>query len=60
MSAARGMTNREIAATLFVTVRTVESHLVSAFRKLGIDARGKLADALTLEPAARSRAPARR
>jgi DNA-binding CsgD family transcriptional regulator len=58
--AARGMTNREIAATLFVTVRTVESHLVSAFRKLGIDSRGKLADALTREPTPRSAAPVRR
>ena len=44
--AAGGMTNREVADALFVTVHTVESHLVSAFRKLGIDARGRLAEAL--------------
>ena len=33
--AARGMTDRDIAATLVISVRTVESHLAAAYRKLG-------------------------
>jgi DNA-binding CsgD family transcriptional regulator len=44
--AAQGMTNREIAQTLFVTARTVEGHLTSVFRKLGLDSRDQLAAAL--------------
>ena len=44
--AAEGSSNREIAERLFVTVRTVEYHLQGAYRKLGIDGRGKLAEAL--------------
>jgi DNA-binding NarL/FixJ family response regulator len=40
------MTNREIAQSLFVTTRTVEIHLSAAYRKLGIDSRGRLHDAL--------------
>jgi DNA-binding NarL/FixJ family response regulator len=41
--AAEGLTNREIAQALFVTVRTVQVHLAAAFRKLGIDSRRQLA-----------------
>jgi len=41
--AASGPSNREIAQTLFVTEKTVEAHLSSAYRKLGIRARGELA-----------------
>lgn len=41
--AARGCTNREIAGTLFITVRTVESHLSNAYRKLGVRTRAELA-----------------
>jgi DNA-binding CsgD family transcriptional regulator len=44
--AGSGMTNREIAESLFVTVRTVEFHLNHSYRKLGIDSRAKLAAAL--------------
>jgi DNA-binding NarL/FixJ family response regulator len=44
--AAAGPTNREIAQALFVTPRTVEVHLTSAYRKLGIGSRSQLADAL--------------
>jgi DNA-binding CsgD family transcriptional regulator len=40
--AARGLSNREIAESLVVTVKTVEWHLRHAFRKLGIDSRVKL------------------
>jgi DNA-binding CsgD family transcriptional regulator len=45
--AATGVPNREIAQTLFVTEKTVETHLASAYRKLGIRARGQLAGALS-------------
>ncbi len=41
-----GMTNREIAQTLFVTARTVEGHLTHVFRKLDLSARDELAAAL--------------
>ena len=44
--AAGGRANREIAAELVVTVRTVEFHLSHAYTKLGIQSRGELADAL--------------
>ena len=44
--AARGLGDREIADVLVVSVRTVESHLASAYRKLGITTRRDLAGAL--------------
>jgi DNA-binding NarL/FixJ family response regulator len=44
--AAAGQTNRDIAQTLFVTPKTVEVHLTSAYRKLGIRSRRELAEAL--------------
>ena len=40
------MTNREIAQALFVTLRTVESHLTAAYRKLDVSSRGELRSAL--------------
>jgi len=45
--AARGLTNREIAQSLFVAVRTVTVHLNHAYQKLGITSRRQLAEALT-------------
>jgi DNA-binding CsgD family transcriptional regulator len=45
-AAAAGRTNREIAAQLFVSVRTVETHLGSAYRKMGVRTRTQLALAL--------------
>ena len=44
--AAGGMTNREIAQGLFVTPRTVETHLTHAYGKLGITSRDGLGSAL--------------
>ncbi|HEX5225033.1 MAG TPA: LuxR C-terminal-related transcriptional regulator, partial [Solirubrobacteraceae bacterium] len=45
--AAEGMSNRRIAQSLFITEKTVETHLANAYRKLGIRVRGELAAALT-------------
>ena len=45
--AAEGPTNREIAQALFVTQRTVEVHLTSIYRKLGISSRTQLAATLS-------------
>jgi DNA-binding CsgD family transcriptional regulator len=40
--AASGLSNKEIAEALFVTVRTVESHLSNTYRKLGVQVRTDL------------------
>jgi DNA-binding CsgD family transcriptional regulator len=48
--AADGMSNKEIAQALFVTVRTVEAHLHHAYQKLDISSRDQLAGALAAEP----------
>jgi ATP/maltotriose-dependent transcriptional regulator MalT len=52
--AAEGSSNRDIAQTLYVTTKTVEVHLSSAYRKLGIASRRDLPHALTPSPAGRS------
>jgi DNA-binding CsgD family transcriptional regulator len=44
--AAKGLSNREVAQALFVTRRTVETHLTEAYSKLGIDSREELPTAL--------------
>jgi len=44
--AAENMTERDIAQTLVVTTKTVEEHLGSAYRKLGIGSREQLGEAL--------------
>ena len=49
--AADGHTNREIAELLYITQRTVETHLTHAFAKLDISARAQLPDALGEVPA---------
>jgi DNA-binding CsgD family transcriptional regulator len=43
---AQGLSNRETAQGLFVTVRTVEFHLGAVFRKLGIASRTQMSQAL--------------
>ncbi len=45
--AAEGLSNPEIAQALFVTRKTVETHLGRAYRKLGISGRGKLSRTLS-------------
>ena len=42
-----GKTNREIAATLFVSEKTVESHLGRVYEKLGVHSRVALAAMMT-------------
>jgi DNA-binding CsgD family transcriptional regulator/tetratricopeptide (TPR) repeat protein len=44
--AAAGRTNREIAEHLFVTIRTVEAHIMNVFRKLGVSRREDLPSVL--------------
>jgi DNA-binding NarL/FixJ family response regulator len=41
-ASARGLTNREVAATLFLSPKTVEAHLSSIYRKLELDSRAEL------------------
>jgi DNA-binding NarL/FixJ family response regulator len=45
-SAIEGFTNREIAQSLFVSLRTVETHLTHCYQKLCIESRSELAAAL--------------
>jgi DNA-binding CsgD family transcriptional regulator len=40
---ASGRTNREVAAELYMGLRTVEAHLTQAYRKLGVRSRSELA-----------------
>jgi class 3 adenylate cyclase len=47
--ATEGMTNKEIAQALFVTLRTVETHLSHAYGKLEISSRDQLPKALGRE-----------
>ena len=43
---AAGMSNREIAATLYMSVRSVEAHLTKAYRELDVRSRSQLVAAL--------------
>jgi DNA-binding NarL/FixJ family response regulator len=51
--AADGLTNRQIAEALFVTIKTVETHLAAVYRKLGISSREELADQLATDQGSR-------
>lgn len=44
--AATGLTNRQIAAAMYLSEKTVEMHLSSAYRKLGVRSRTQLVDRL--------------
>lgn len=47
---AAGSTNREVAAALFLSTRTVEGHLSRVYGKLGVRSRVELARKLAGEP----------
>jgi DNA-binding CsgD family transcriptional regulator len=46
---AKEMTNREIARELYVTEKTIETHLTNAFRKLDLRSRQDLGRLVTIE-----------
>lgn len=50
--AAQGMASKDIAARLFVSVRTVDNHLARIYDKLGVAGRSGLAGALKVSPLA--------
>ena len=54
---ARGATNKETAAQLYLSPKTIEKHLGSVFRKLGLRSRTELAALLGAE-APRTEVPA--
>lgn len=55
--AAQGLTNRQIAQALFITMRTVSAHLGHAYAKLDISDRAELAAALSGQRAAGEPSP---
>jgi DNA-binding CsgD family transcriptional regulator len=50
--AAAGQSNRQIANSLFVTVKAVEWHLGNVYRKLSVRGREELSSALVRRPTA--------
>ena len=50
LAVARGETNREVATQLFLSLKTVETHLTSAYGKLGLRSRTELARLFAVEP----------
>jgi LuxR family maltose regulon positive regulatory protein len=46
LGATDGLTNKEIAARLFLSPKTVEFHLTRAYRKIGVRSRAELAGIL--------------
>jgi DNA-binding CsgD family transcriptional regulator len=58
--AASGQSNREIAQSLFLSLKTVEMHLSACYRKLDVHSRSELAEALSAaDPTPRHRHAAR-
>lgn len=51
LSVADGKTNKEVAAALFLSPKTIEAHLGRIYRKLGITSRGQLIRALSRDEA---------
>jgi DNA-binding NarL/FixJ family response regulator len=49
--AASGLTNREVAARLFISPKTVEANVARVYRKLGIRSRAELGARLADAPA---------
>ncbi|CAN5566038.1 LuxR family transcriptional regulator [soil metagenome] len=49
--AASGLTNREVAAALFISPKTVEANLARIYRKLGIRSRAELGRLVSIPPA---------
>jgi DNA-binding CsgD family transcriptional regulator len=49
MLAASGRSNREIAAELYISVRTVENRLQQVYQKLGVSSRAQLAACFSLD-----------
>ena len=52
---AQGHTNREVAAAMFVTENTVQTHLRHIFQKLGVRSRTELTVLLLAAPASAAR-----
>jgi DNA-binding CsgD family transcriptional regulator len=50
MKAAAGLSNKQIAADMHISVRTAESHLQRAYEKLGVAGRHELPEALPHQP----------
>ncbi|HST42965.1 MAG TPA: helix-turn-helix transcriptional regulator, partial [Conexibacter sp.] len=48
--AAGGRSNREIAQELFLSVKTIETHLAAAYEKLGVSGRAEMVAALAEAP----------
>ena len=55
---ARGSSNREAAATLFLSEKTIEAHLTRVYRTLGVRSRWRLAEAMRSENVVSGRNPA--
>jgi DNA-binding CsgD family transcriptional regulator/tetratricopeptide (TPR) repeat protein len=53
----RGHTNREIAATSYVSEKTVERHLTNIFTKLGVSSRGAVASIIAADAASAASEP---
>jgi DNA-binding CsgD family transcriptional regulator len=58
MLAAAGLSNKEAAAQMFLSVKTIEAHLHRTYRKLGISSRHELAPLLAARTSQPERQPA--